>query len=391
MFYSSDIMIRNIDLKNYKEPVVEKHEGKEVYFDLVNGIPRPATPEEFVRQKFLRYLRKKLDIPYDAMLTEENMSHHIPDNQGRMDICVERDTNHGHKIVMVVECKAPDVALTEEVYHQAQEYAKPLDIPVIIVTNGYELDCIKRNTNNTYEDIVDIPSYEELADYESIKTIPIEEYSYDRWSYEQLHQQNVLKIEKELDNHVSPKASDKLNICSLNIAECFLDVTHEIKDLPLKRYKFVKDEGILRKKAGNPIFDFVSNFRLVKIIDNDGNTRHMGFSVVNDLYPHIFVGTYFKHAFHNALELNLNKFMHIEGNQLTFTHNYQVYHVKLEESKRFIKDTGFFDENSNDEVVLGKIDVDGLLYCDDMQMEKLMANLIEYALLRDECRLNHEK
>ncbi len=380
-------MIRDINLKNYKNPVVEKDDnGSDVYYDKVNGSYRPAKAEEFVRQKFVRFLHKKYNIPYEAMSTEENMSHHISDNHDRMDICIERDTNKGHKIVMVVECKAPEVALTDEVYTQAKKYAEPLDIPVIMVTNGHELDCIKRNSDNTYEDVPELPSYEELADYENIKTTPIEEYSYNRWSYEELHRPDVLQIEKEIDNHISSETDDELNIHALNIAECFLDTTHEVNELPLKIYKFIKDVGIYRKKAGNPIFDFVANYRLVKIKDKNGNIKHIGFTVVNDSVPHIFVGTYYNNTFHNTLELSLKKFMKINENELTFTHNYQVYHVKRDESKDYIKKTDFFDEDSKGNVVLGKVDVDGLLYCDNPQMEELMANLIEYSLLRDECR-----
>lgn len=38
--------------------------------------------------------------------------------------------------VMVVECKAPNILLTDEVYEHAKNYSEIVDIPVLMVTNG---------------------------------------------------------------------------------------------------------------------------------------------------------------------------------------------------------------------------------------------------------------
>ena len=393
-------MIRNINLSNYKNPVVEKDdEGKEVFYDKVKGSYRPAKPEEFVRQKFIRFLHKKLEIPYEAMRTEESMAHKIPKNKDRMDISVERDTNKGHKIVMVVECKAPEVALTDEVYEQAKKYAEPLKIPVIIVTNGREFDCIKRNSDNTYEDIPKIPSYEELADYKNIKTMPIEKYSYERWTYDELHREDVLNAERKIMNHIVPETKKDTAIHSLNISECFLDITHKVKNLPLKNYIFEEDEGVYTKIVGHPADDFVVNTRLLKIKDKNGNNRHVGFFVTLNankpensstyVHPSLYVSTYFKNTFHNALQLNLDNNMKIEGNHLRFTHNYDMK-LKGQKLKDYVKSKNLFEVNEKEHIILGDINVSGLLYCDTPEMNVFMANLIEYAILRDEYKTIYE-
>ena len=51
-------MIRELNLKNYKDPEIEIIDGEEKYVDLVNNTPKPAKPEEFVKQKFLKLLHE---------------------------------------------------------------------------------------------------------------------------------------------------------------------------------------------------------------------------------------------------------------------------------------------------------------------------------------------
>ena len=381
-------MICKLKLGNYWDPEIEIINGKNCYIDIVSNTPRPANPEEYVRQKFVKFMHKKLGIPFEAMLTEESMSHYLPGNNDKMDICVKRETNSDTKILMVVECKAQDVQLTEEVYNQIKRYAEPLKIPILIVTNGVEYDCIMRNSDNTYEDILKLPHYEELANYEDIQTVAIEEYDYQRWSYDELHREDVLEMEYNMCNHITRIIDKEKAINCINIAECFLDVTHKIKDLPLKNYTFINDEAIYNKKAGNPGVIFVKNFRLVKIKDTDGNILSIGFAVGTDPYPKIFVGTYFKRSFHNALELNLSQFMDLNNGRLQFTHDYQIYHRNKEEFKDYVNKKKLFEEDGNGNIILGNLDASKLLYCDDTEVMKLMANLIEYSILRDKFRLN---
>lgn len=379
-------MIHEINLDKYNVKL-EPDDGEEKIIDLANNKSRPANPEEFVRQKFMKFMHKKLDIPYTAMLSEESIAHDVHGNLDRMDICVQRETNYGEKKVMVVECKAHHVPLTEEVYNQAKRYAEAENVPVIIITNGHEYDCIKRNSDNTYEDIPKLPTYEELAKYEDIKTIPIEEYSYERWSYGDLHREDVLEIERGLFNHIVPETERDTAIHSLNIAECFLDVSHKIEDLPLRTYEFVKDEGIFKRKVGNPSDNFVATCRILEIKDKNGNCKHFGFSVViNSNHPSLYVSTYLDNCFHNALQFNLDNNMVIDGNKLHFYHEYKT-NLNQKELKKYVRSKKFFEEDENENIILGDVEVSGLLYCDNPEMKNFIANLIEYCIIREEYKL----
>ena len=377
-------MIREIDINRYKLHKSIDDDGQEVYFDKAKGKYRIVTPEETVRQSFVEFLHDKLRIPFEAMLTEENLSHHISGDTRSMDICVERDTFDGRKIVMVVECKEPDVMLTDDVYLQAKGYAETLDIPVIMVTNGYQLDCIMRLKDNSYVDVVELPSYADLENYGDIKTAPIEEYSYTRWSYSELFDESVHFIEKCIGNHVARDTSADLIPSVLNIAECFLDTSHKINDLPLKNYEFVSDDGVYNKKAGNPVCDFVSNYRLVKIKGNDDKVKSIAFAVVLDGHPALFVGTFYHGKFHNALELHLERYMEVNNNQIYISHDYRGQHKK-EDFKEYVDNKNIFTKDGDDNIILARnLDNSKLLYCDDYDIQEFMANLIEYAILRDE-------
>ena len=46
---------------------------------------------------------------------------------------------------MIVECKAPHIALTDEVLQQAARYNMVLDVPYIVLTNGPETHIIRYN------------------------------------------------------------------------------------------------------------------------------------------------------------------------------------------------------------------------------------------------------
>jgi len=49
--------------------------------------------------------------------------------------------NRELKPVLLVECKAPDVALDDEVFEQALRYNRVLDVDKIMLCNGKEMRC----------------------------------------------------------------------------------------------------------------------------------------------------------------------------------------------------------------------------------------------------------
>jgi len=99
-----------------------------------------ATPEEYVRQQLLSWLTKEWLVPAGLIAVEKAIDVHGA--QRRPDIVVHDRTGRPW---MVIECKAPDVNLTQAAADQVAVYNRVLRAPYLLVTNGrvhlgFELD-----------------------------------------------------------------------------------------------------------------------------------------------------------------------------------------------------------------------------------------------------------
>lgn len=96
------------------------------------------TPEELVRQALIRYLNKDMGVPLGLMAVEKGV--HVQGSVERADIVIyDRKGNPW----MVVECKAPGVALRQKTLEQVSKYNQSLKAPYILVTNGSDHICAK--------------------------------------------------------------------------------------------------------------------------------------------------------------------------------------------------------------------------------------------------------
>ena len=103
------------------------------YWDPLRKAYVEATPEEKVRQWFIERLHQDYGIPYHRMNSEVSLK--FGSKPFRADIVVF-DQNGNPEII--VECKRPEVPLTEEVLRQAQRYSAVLPARSFILTNGLE-------------------------------------------------------------------------------------------------------------------------------------------------------------------------------------------------------------------------------------------------------------
>ncbi len=118
------------------------------------------TPEEWVRQHFVQYLIGHKNYPKSLIKLEGG--HKLHTKQNRSDIVVFDNT--GEK-VLLVECKAPAVAIDQKVFDQIARYNMVHKITLLAVTNGLEhYYCVVDFDKREYRFI------EELPDYNSLKT-----------------------------------------------------------------------------------------------------------------------------------------------------------------------------------------------------------------------------
>ncbi len=89
------------------------------------------TEEEWVRQNFIQFLIKEKNYPAALIAREKALQ--LGELKKRFDILVY---DNDHQPWMMIECKAGEVKLNEEVLHQVLRYNISIPVQYIIITNG---------------------------------------------------------------------------------------------------------------------------------------------------------------------------------------------------------------------------------------------------------------
>jgi hypothetical protein len=109
-----------------------KKEGEKAFiFDEIRRKWLLLTEEEWVRQNFVSYLQKELKCPASVIALEKEIV--LNGLKKRFDILVY---NAAHQPWLMVECKAPSVALNEDVLQQVLRYNMSVPVNYIVITNG---------------------------------------------------------------------------------------------------------------------------------------------------------------------------------------------------------------------------------------------------------------
>jgi hypothetical protein len=152
--------LKQLNLPEYSFRIVER-EGVEMILDLFRKKYVKLTPEEWVRQNFAMYLVEEGRYPLGLMGIEMQHSHNKL--KRRTDILVH--DRYG-KPVMIVECKAPEVDLTEKVFEQISNYNMKFKVPYLVVTNGdHHYACRFSKDFTKWDYLLVIPLYEEIISF----------------------------------------------------------------------------------------------------------------------------------------------------------------------------------------------------------------------------------
>ena len=114
------------------------------------------TPEERVRQWCIGVLNTSLGVPMHMMMSEAGFK--LGGKQFRADILVY---DRVARPLAVVECKRPEVELTQEVLDQAVRYNMVLDVKYMIITNGTKTYILKREESGS-KFIDSAPQYNDM-------------------------------------------------------------------------------------------------------------------------------------------------------------------------------------------------------------------------------------
>ncbi len=128
----------------------------EEIFDPLRKKRVALTPEEHVRQFFIAWLNKERNFPLPLMASEYSICYNK--QRFRCDIVC---FNKALEPQMIVECKAPDVKLTNGVIDQIARYNMVLRVKYLVITNGSDTYVLKYNgADGKYEFASEIPFYE---------------------------------------------------------------------------------------------------------------------------------------------------------------------------------------------------------------------------------------
>ncbi len=114
------------------------------------------TPEEWVRQQLLHHLVEQLGYPASLIAVEAPIK--VGDLQKRCDAIVY---NNAMQPLMLIECKAESVPLTQKTLDQAATYNRKLRVPYLLLHNGPQT-VIAFVDDNTIKYINAIPQYNQL-------------------------------------------------------------------------------------------------------------------------------------------------------------------------------------------------------------------------------------
>lgn len=142
----------NFPTYNFK---IKSSENKLFIFDIVRKKYVSLTPEEWVRQHFVHYLIEEKKYPISLIAIEKKLT--INNLTKRTDILIF--TSEG-KPNIIVECKAPNVKLTQNSFDQVARYNLKLDANYLIVSNGLEhYFCFMDFKKERYVFLETIPNY----------------------------------------------------------------------------------------------------------------------------------------------------------------------------------------------------------------------------------------
>jgi hypothetical protein len=140
---------------NLKFRIVEQR--REVW-DVIRKKYVVLTPEEWVRQLLIHYLVEEKGYTASLLAVEKGIN--LNGTQKRCDIVAYNTTGAPQ---LIVECKAPEVLLTDAAMEQAARYNLVLRVPYLLVGNGNDFYCVALDlAKSTYRFLPSIPEFNQL-------------------------------------------------------------------------------------------------------------------------------------------------------------------------------------------------------------------------------------
>ena len=134
---------------------IKNRENKLYIFDKIRKKELLLTEEEWVRQNFVSYLHEHKKYPLSLIALEKQCT--VNDLVKRTDILVFDKTGSPY---IIVECKAPQIQISQDTFDQIARYNMKLNATYLIVTNGlHHYFCQMDHKAKQYQFLQEIPNY----------------------------------------------------------------------------------------------------------------------------------------------------------------------------------------------------------------------------------------
>ena len=144
-----------LNLPAYKFRISGTQKNNTLIFDTFRKKFVSLTPEEWVRQHILRFLTEEKNVPKVLISVEAGIN--INKLVKRYDALIY---DRKGKPWMIVECKAPSVAINQSVFDQVVVYNQTVRAKYILVTNGLKHYCCDMSkANRQVQFLNDIPDF----------------------------------------------------------------------------------------------------------------------------------------------------------------------------------------------------------------------------------------
>ncbi|MDR0981802.1 MAG: type I restriction enzyme HsdR N-terminal domain-containing protein [Culturomica sp.] len=137
---------------------LKKQNDLRMIFDVIRRKYVVITPEEWVRQHIIHYLINYKHYPKSLLCVEKEVE--INGLKRRYDLI---SFDRQGRVLLVVECKAPEIELSQTVFDQAFEYNVSLCAPFIAVTNGLQHFFLHKGVDGKFIVATDIPEFKKLS------------------------------------------------------------------------------------------------------------------------------------------------------------------------------------------------------------------------------------
>lgn len=155
LFKKLDVLEFYADEKDRVYVKTFEHNGK----DKIVLSAKKTAPEEIVRQLFLHELLNEYKYPKDRIKLEVDVQFGREVGKKRADIVVYRDDMQTP--YLMVEVKKPDV---KDGLGQLKSYANATGAPILVLTDGKLQNNLLRTDPNLFEDLPDLPKFNETVE-----------------------------------------------------------------------------------------------------------------------------------------------------------------------------------------------------------------------------------